>query len=277
MPVMPAKVQALFVLSGLSITMHRTGSSGLSGLVTASFGVNRLAFGTVASRVLRLLLPDFTNGAAETWPIYELYTRSEVLSTALDNFNKQAVDSRIVRKLWMERGCQHIALPHRYGSAVIQVGQHLDARSRFIYAGGAYENAVKWRAVYLIELDIRLEAVYLPPECVAANLDVHQVEGFGAVVSESVGDNNHSGARTPDRQAALDLLLEYVPKVVDVDKLGDGGAFTAGDNEAVDVIQLVGEAYLRHLHPQFFQHLSVFLEVSLYRQNADCRQITSPG
>ena len=46
--------QALFDLSGVSIIVQRTGSRGLSGLITVSFGFSRLALGTVASCATRL-------------------------------------------------------------------------------------------------------------------------------------------------------------------------------------------------------------------------------
>ncbi|CAI8053934.1 hypothetical protein GBAR_LOCUS29480 [Geodia barretti] len=91
-------------------------------------------------------------------------------------------------------------------------------------------------ALDLLKLNVSFKAVHLPPEGVAAYVDVHKTQRFRATVCESVGYDNHAGASAPDRHTRLRPLPQRIPKAVDVYQLDDRGAFATGDNQPVDLV-----------------------------------------
>ena len=75
-----------------------------------------------------------------------------------------------------------MALPDGHGAAIVEAGDYPDAFADGVNDRSANEDCVVGRAVHVFDLEIGLEAVNLPSKRVAADLDVHKLEGVGSVV-----------------------------------------------------------------------------------------------
>src|SRR5262249_22305781 len=82
-----------------------------------------------------------------------------------DDVQEPLVDAGVLRQLPMERGDEQAPLAGEHGVAV-DLGEHLDIRAGLVEPRRADENGAQ-RLVAVADVEIRLEAVDLAPECVA--------------------------------------------------------------------------------------------------------------
>src|SRR3954454_14811626 len=87
---------------------------------------------------------------------------------------KELVDPRVVGQLRMERGDEDPPLPREHRMPV-DLRQHLDVRPRVLDPRRSDEHRAH-RLVTVADIEVRLEAVHLPPERVAPNGEVAEAE-----------------------------------------------------------------------------------------------------
>ena len=90
--------------------------------------------------------------------------------------------ARVVCKLGVEGGRQHVTLPDGNRPAIVEAGDYPDALANGVYNRSADEHRMVRRAVHVFDFEVSLEAVNLSSEGVAADLDIHEFEGVGAVI-----------------------------------------------------------------------------------------------
>ncbi len=60
-------------------------------------------------------------------------------------------------------------------------------------------------------------------------------------------------------------------QLVGAHQLADRGGFAAGDDQAVEAVQLMRLSHLARQYAEAPQHIQVLAEVALYRQDADSK------
>ena len=98
--------------------------------------------------------------------------------------------AQVVRQLGVERREQQAAVAHEHGLAV-ELAEHLDLRAEVADAWRADEDAAQ-RDLVAGEVDVGLEALHLPAERVAIDLEVGEVEVLAI-------EDDHPRARAEDR------------------------------------------------------------------------------
>lgn len=148
--------------------------------------------------------------------------------------NKIAQNGQIAGQLRMKRGGQHVSLFCRDDVAV-------DGAENFCLFA---DMGNPWRAdedqgerffAHRRNDGMGGEAVDLAAVGVAADGDVHDAE-MGCFAFDFLGQQNQSGTSAPDGHAVFDALTERFHQAEDGEQFGDGGAFTAGDNQGVDLV-----------------------------------------
>ena len=91
------------------------------------------------------------------------------------------------------------------------------------------------------DLDGVFEAVDLGSEGVAADGDVEEVEGVLVTAFDFFGHEDHSHTRAPDGHALFGHFLNGSSETVAFHEEADGGGFSAGKDEAVDLFQVFRE------------------------------------
>ena len=92
------------------------------------------------------------------------------------HFEEKGVHSRVVRKLGVECGCEHVTLADSNGSAVFKRCENVDVLSNTVEDGGAYEDSPIRGAVHAFYFQVHLEAVNLASERVPADAGIHQAQ-----------------------------------------------------------------------------------------------------
>ena len=121
------------------------------------------------------------------------------------------------------------------------------------------------RALTIGQLQVSLEARHLPTEGVAPYENVDEAKVVAV-------EEDHPGAGPEDGPRAQRLL-----EAVDPDQTHDRGRFAAGDDEPVEVLELLRLAHLDRLGAEAPQHGRVLAEVALDGEDSDSHPITSRG
>src|SRR3712207_25493 len=175
----------------------------------------------------------------------------------LHELEKRLVNARVVRQLGVERGDEEAAVPEEHGIAV-ELGEHLDARTRVGDPRRADENSAEWLGA-VRELHVRLEAPDLPAVRVSLDGEVDEAE----VVTV---EQDHPGARPEDgRGEAANRLLEPV----EPGEPADRRRLPAGEDKAVQPVEVAGPPHLHDVCPETFEHPRVLADVPLDGENAD--------
>src|SRR6187551_3789047 len=162
-----------------------------------------------------------------------------------DQLEEPFVDPRIVGQLGVERGDEHHAVAQQHRLAV-ELGQHLDARADVPHARRADEDAAEGPPV-AVELEVCLEARDLAAVGIPVDLDVRETEVIAV-------DEDHPGTGAEDRPPERpDRLVEPVePR-----ELRDRRRLPAGDDEPVEIVELLGEPDLHHVRAGVAQRARV--------------------
>lgn len=92
------------------------------------------------------------------------------------------------------------------------------------------------------DFDFVFKTVDLGAEGVSADGDVEEVEGVLVAAFDFFGHEDHAHAGAPDGEAFFCLFLDGRAEAVAFHEEADGGGFSAGEDEAVDFVQVFGGA-----------------------------------
>ena len=109
---------------------------------------------------------------------------------------------------------------------------------------------------------VRLEGADLAAEGVAAALDVEHAEVLAV-------EHDHARAGAEHRRAGARELAQRLGEPLALDPERHRRRLAAGDDQAVEPVEVGGHAHLAHVGAEAAQHLAVRLEVALERQDAD--------
>ncbi len=163
----------------------------------------------------------------------------------------------VIGQLGMEGGGEHAAVADRDRVAVV-AGQNLDAGPVALDPGGADEDRAQRLVADPLDLEVGLEALQLAAEGVAARDRVEEAEVVGVA-------DDQPGAGAENRPAGPVMVAQSRLEPGDLDPLGDRRALAAGNDEAVETLQVGREADLGYLGAEPAQRTGVGLEVPLER------------
>ena len=126
-----------------------------------------------------------------------------------------------------------------------------------------------------VDVDGRLEGLVLPAEGVAAHDHVDAADGLlaRARVEDLVGEHDHAGAGAVDGHARRDALAQRLHHAEEDGQLGHGGGLAAGDDQAVDLGELLGAPHRPGHGVRRGQGDQVLPYVALEGQDADHRGV----
>jgi hypothetical protein len=124
--------------------------------------------------------------------------------------------------------------------------------------GGADEERPQRLLADPLDLEVGLEALQLTTEGVAPRDRVEEAEVVGVA-------DDQAGAGAEDRPPGLVVSTQRRLQLRRLDALGDRRALAAGDDEAVQAIEVRGRADLGYFGAELAQGAGVSLEVALQR------------
>ena len=163
----------------------------------------------------------------------------------------------IVGELRVEGAGEHAFAADGHRMPVVG-GEHLDTRPVPTHPGSADEDRAQRLVADALDREVGLEALQLAAEGVAARGGVEEAEVLGVA-------DDQPGAGAEDRPAGLVVGAERRLQPRRLDSLGDRRALAAGDDEAVEPLQLGRGADLDDLGAEPAQRAGVCLEVPLQR------------
>jgi hypothetical protein len=148
--------------------------------------------------------------------------------------------------------------------------EHLDIGSNRLDQWCPDEHGVK-RFIQPDDIDVGLEAGQLAAVSIAPHGDVDRREAplIGSPIEHRLCTENHPSARTENRHAVTYALRERVEKMVGSQQMRHRRTFTSGDDECVDIVQLVDRPYRWSIDADGVQALLVNGERSLESEYAD--------
>src|SRR5690242_18029998 len=169
-----------------------------------------------------------------------------------DDVQEPLVNARVVGQLRVEGRDEEPSLARQHRMAV-DLREHLDVGPRLLEPRRPDEDRAQ-RLVAVSDVEVRLEAADLTPECVpprrvVANAEVVAVE------------DDHPRAGAEDRAAEL---AHRLVEAVEPHEPADRGRLPAGDDEAVEAVEVLREPDLHRLRVEPPQHGRVLAEVPLH-------------
>jgi len=159
------------------------------------------------------------------------------------------------------------------GRAGANASENVDLLAGLLHPGRANEHGMERmiRDGFSREIKIRLEAVDLTSERVAANRDVETAEGLlpAARVEDPVRQHDHAGAGAQGRQAGAQPIPQWLEDLERHGELGHGGRLAARQNDSVEAVQLGGSPYRPDLGAASSQRRTVFADVALEGKDTD--------
>ncbi len=121
------------------------------------------------------------------------------------------------------------------------------------------------------DVEVGLERLVLRAEGVAAHDHVESAEALlaGDRVEHGVGEHDEPGAGAVHWQPVGDRGLQRLGQAERARELVHDARLAAGDDEAVDHVELVGPAHERHVRAEARQHVRMLAEVALEGEHAD--------
>jgi len=169
------------------------------------------------------------------------------------------------------------------GVGRFHLGQDLHICTHLLHPGAPDEDCMhrlharlRGAEVQSLEVQVGFEGLALPAEGVAADGDVQAAERLlgcagkiGCGIGDPVREQDHACARSKDRQTLCYVLPKGVGKVEGARQFVDRGGLAAGDDEAVQAIELLGTADSNALCAGGFRSAEVLAEVSLQGQDTN--------
>ena len=117
-------------------------------------------------------------------------------------------------------------------------------------------------------VEVRFKGIELTAERVAPDGDVHQPGQRMGMAGHVARDEDRAGAGPPHRHAVGHALIELRDEAVLRGELADRRALAAGDDQRVDVIELLGTADVDGLRTDALESLAMLAEVALQAEDA---------
>ena len=163
----------------------------------------------------------------------------------------------------MKRGSHHFSLADGHGIATLG-GNHFDFRSDVFNLWCPDEDHFGGIAEKLSFADRAFE---LTAVCVAADRDIENPEAFLSGVPDFAGEKNCARAR-PERWLDADKLLQLLETFF-AEELEKRRGLAAGDDEAVDLIELLGLFDEHGFRSELFEPFAMRVKVALQGKDAD--------
>ena len=127
------------------------------------------------------------------------------------------------------------------------------------------------RAAHPFHVEIRFERIDLTPEGVALYGNVHHRGERVWMPRHVFREEDRARAGAPHRHPLAHALTQLRDDLVPRRELADRRALAAGDDERVDVVELLGSAHIDRVRADAAQRAQVFGEVALETEDADAR------
>ena len=158
---------------------------------------------------------------------------------------------------------------HRHGASIGQSGQDGSGRTCRHHGRRADEHGMQGVLADPGYHQVGLEALHLTAERVAAHHHVDYAQGPRPVIGQPSCQQHHARARSPRRHAAGQSCEQRLSQPVPVEQQRHGGALPAGDDQPVNILQLVWQAHQPGFRSQGGQCRLMFGDVTLERQDPD--------
>jgi len=175
------------------------------------------------------------------------------------------VKPHIRGQFWVERGRQEVTLLYGDRCPVIQRGQDIHACTHPLNDRGADEDSVEGRVSQDGNRQVGLKTIHLTAKSVSPDGDVHQTQDglAGHPVHDLFRQQNHPGAGTPEESPGAGERLQRLQQAPPLSQEAHGGGFPAGDDEAVQALQVLRQADFYWLYAQTGQNIFVLNESAL--------------
>src|SRR5438105_2684207 len=171
---------------------------------------------------------------------------------------EKLVDARVVGELGMERRNEHAPLPREHRMAV-DLGEHLDVGAGVVDPRRADEDPPHGLAE--TDVEVGLEAAHLAAERVALHTEVGEPEVVAI-------ENDHPRARS--EHGRLETAQGLV-QPVQAHEPRDRRRLAAGQDQAVESLQVLGQPDFDRLGAEAPEHPRVLAEVPLHGENTDSK------
>src|SRR5690606_23705739 len=101
-----------------------------------------------------------------------------------------------------------------------------------------------------LDIEVRFEAIDLAAERVPADSDVHHLDTGAVEAIDFLRKEDGPRAGAPHGPSTLAEVAERLPEIVALDEPGDRRAFAAGDDERVEVWEVLRLADLVGVMPE---------------------------
>src|SRR5947207_4178117 len=186
---------------------------------------------------------------------------------ALSEREKVPVETVVVRELGMKARREKPSLFRGDDRTVGEASEDFDARPNATDSRRADEHSVERPFAERLNVEIGFERVELTTEGVAIDGHVHEGRERVRMVRNVLRDEDRAGARAPHRHAFGDAVLELVDDPVLARELPDRRALAAGNDQCVDLVELLGPADVDAFHAESIERGEVFSEIALETEN----------
>jgi hypothetical protein len=185
------------------------------------------------------------------------------------------MEAVLTAQLRMEGGREHSTLPHNHDLITegrLHPGEHLDVWACLLDPRRADEHRVNRPAVETVHVEVCLETVHLAAERIPAHDGVQAtqqrlVRRTSVVVQRPPAEEDRARARAEGRQAFRDALAQRLEEPVQRRELADGHRFPAGDENAVEALELDRPLDRHGPRPDVLQHPQMLGYVTLQGQD----------
>src|SRR5688572_5825727 len=172
-------------------------------------------------------------------------------------------------ELRMKRRREEIAVARGNDRAVREPRKHGDPRPDARDLRGSDEDGAERTSRQPLDIEVCLERVDLPTERVALDGHVHQLRERMRMTGDVLREEDRSGASAPHRHPGRGPLAQFRDDAVVLGELADRRALTAGDDERVDVVELLRPPHVDTVGADIAQRTQVLAEIALKAEDAD--------
>ena len=117
-----------------------------------------------------------------------------------------------------------------------------------------------------IGIELNDSAVDLPSICIAFNREIHQAEALLFRIGDTIGQQDCTGAGAKYRLSAAKLRDRF-QQVLHIHQLEHSATFAAGNNQPVQMFQVIGRTHVHRFSTGSFDCFPVGLEITLKRED----------
>src|SRR5581483_2589695 len=185
------------------------------------------------------------------------------------------MDACVRRELRMKCDSQHRALFHGDDSSVLDPGEDFNALAHRFDHGSANEHGVDGLVADGGKYKILLEAVHLTTKGVSSNGNVKALEPWDRFAIHPLCQNDHPSAGTEHGEATRDRIAEIRLETEFGHEEADRGAFTAGNDQSVEPVQVLWPADFNSVGSETGKDFAVFSKGALESDDPDAHGVTS--